>query len=270
MGSQPRKRTHLRRIAWRFARRVRAAERVVVGPLPYLAATRYRSAICPRAILACVYREPNANRVHALASEAERAGMDVRLWALDRVSPELVQFTVGSGPGSRFGLLNTLSAGADDSQWLVIADDDVRFVTPAPLRTLLAIAVTGRLDICQPTHARGSWRSHDITRQQLLVSLRETTFVEIGPVVVFSPRAQSLVLPFPESGMGWGVELDWAAHRSDGLRLGMLDCVPLLHLSPMGGYDVAAEFQGLQERLARHGLSNIGEAQRTVRMQRLV
>jgi hypothetical protein len=212
---------HLRRAAWRLARRLPVAQRMAVGPLPYLAAVRHRRDAIPPAALACIYRRRNADRVRALASEAQRTGLSVRLWALDEPVRALAHLTFGSGPGSRFELLNALVPHAHRSQWLVIADDDVRFVAPAPFRTLLVVAAGQHLDISQPTHARGSWRSLLITRQQLLVSVRETTFVEIGPVVAFSPRALASVLPFPEEGMGWGAELEWAAHRSDGLRLGM-------------------------------------------------
>jgi hypothetical protein len=240
----------------RLVRRFPAAASLLIGPLPYLAVLRHLPNKTPPATLVCVYRKRNLKNVLQLVAEAEGIGMQVRLWALDDPAPELAKVTVGSGPGSRFQLLNNLASGEDPSNWLVVADDDVRFLSPRPLRTLLMVSAAHSVDISQPAQARGSFRSHLISRQGLLTSLRETTSVDQGPVVAFSPRARSLVLPFPEEGMGWGVELEWSALRGRGVRLGILDCVPLLHLVPMGGgYDMREELGRLEERLHAHGFA---------------
>jgi hypothetical protein len=69
--------------------------------------------------------------------------------------------------------------------------------------------------------------------------------------------------------MGWGVELEWMALRSQGIRLGLMDCVPLLHLVPMGGsYDLHTEFERLQERLHAHGFAAVEETQQIVSTRR--
>jgi hypothetical protein len=134
---------------------------------------------------------------------------------------------------------------------------------------MLAVARTQGFDLSQPTHARGSYRSHDITKQERRNSVRETTFVEIGPVLIISPRIRPRLLPFPEEGMGWGVELEWSALRQDGFRLGMLDCVPMLHLDPpAAAYDRAREDATVALHLRAHGFSSYVEAQRTLRRRR--
>lgn len=248
----------------RVARATPVAGALLVGPLPFVAAARHRMDSLPTATLLCVYRRANAEHVGRLVLAARKAGYQVRLWALDETAPGLERETVGLGPGTRFALLNKLAHGADPG-WLVLTDDDVRFVTPAAPRTLLAVASAHGFDISQPAQGRGSYRSHLITKQRILLSARETTFVEIGPVVAFSPRARALALPFPEEGMGWGVELEWAALRKRGLRMAILDCVPLLHLVPMGGtYEVQLELQDLEQRVRKHGFASIDEAQQTL------
>ena len=60
--------------------------------------------------------------------------------------------------------------------------------------------------------------------------MRETRFVEIGPVTVFSRRAAAELLPFPELRYGWGLDLHWAAIAGRrGWRLGVVDAVPVRH-----------------------------------------
>jgi hypothetical protein len=247
-----------------------AAARLFIGPMPYLAAIRHRRHTLSPGTLACVYRRRNAPLVFAIVSSAERAGLTPRLWALDEPAPGLERITIGTGPGSRFKLLNLL-ANDGPAGWLAIADDDIRFVVPSSFTTMLAVATTAGVDISQPSHARGSWRSVRITRQRLFTSLRLTTFVEIGPVVLFSPRARELVLPFPEEGMGWGVELEWATLQDQGVRLGVTDCVPLVHLAfPGAGYDVHDELARLRDRVEAHGFSSFEEAQRVLETRRFV
>jgi hypothetical protein len=69
--------------------------------------------------------------------------------------------------------------------------------------------------------------------------LRRTTFVEQGPVLVLSARAQRALLPLPEDlGMGWGAEIRWAdAIAASGLRLAIIDALAIQHLMAGEGYD---------------------------------
>ena len=71
--------------------------------------------------------------------------------------------------------------------------------------------------------------------------------------------------------MGWGVELEWVALRDRGIRFGILDCVPLLHLLPMGGgYDMREELGRLEERLRAHGFATVEQTQQTLSVRRFV
>jgi hypothetical protein len=250
--------------------RWRLARTALIGPLPYVAAFRHARRPVPRATLIGVYRARNADRAWALVSEAAGDGIPSLLWALDEPDDRLRNVTLGSGPGSRFRHLNALAERVPHDCWLLIADDDVRFCLPRALRTALRVAVREGLDLSQPAHAGRSNLSHEITRQRRHVSVRETTFVEIGPVLLVSPAIRDSLIPFPGEGMGWGLELEWYGLRARGFRLGIIDCVPLVHLEPVATtYEVADEVRAMNDQLARHGLSSILEIQQTIRSKRL-
>ena len=60
--------------------------------------------------------------------------------------------------------------------------------------------------------------------------MRETRFVEIGPLTAFGRRAAAELLPFPELRFGWGLDLHWAALAAErGWRLGVVDATPVRH-----------------------------------------
>jgi hypothetical protein len=72
--------------------------------------------------------------------------------------------------------------------------------------------------------------------------VRESRFVEIGPVTAFAAPAFAALLPFPALRMGWGLDAHWGAvAREHGWRAGIVDATPILHTTPVGGgYDRAA------------------------------
>jgi hypothetical protein len=97
------------------------------------------------------------------------------------------------------------------------------------------------------------------------VTARTTTFVEIGPVVLLSPRATAAVLPFPEDvRMGWGLDVYWSGMR-DTLRLGVVDATPMRHVGAVAAdYGDCAE-RAIQERyLAQAGAKDVRELARVV------
>jgi hypothetical protein len=62
------------------------------------------------------------------------------------------------------------------------------------------------------------------------VTVRETSFVEIGPVTAFHRDTFATLLPFPELRMGWGLDAHWAAvAREHGWRIGVVDATPVGH-----------------------------------------
>lgn len=220
-----------------------------------------------RDVLLCVYRARNSRVVARLVRSAVRGGLDVRLWALDSVSPSLAAWTVGSGPGTKFELVNRLLASAPvaDDAYVVVSDDDVWL--PFGLRSFLSLVRRAGLDLAQPAHTRHlSNLSHAVTLRARWSLARVTAFVEIGPVFVVSPAWRAAVLPFPEDvGMGWGLEADWYGLHRRGARLGIVDATPMRHLAPVAvSYEQGAERERMAERLAAAGLGGLHELQDTI------
>lgn len=191
----------------------------------------------------CVYRSTNADAVSTLI-DGLPSGSLVHLHALDRVAPILDQFTREIGPGARIPLLQNLLDKYPPvlEQHVVIADDDVTFIGTGA-RRFPGLGVLAEFDICQPAHTPDSEHSFRVTRAEPLSTARETTFVEVGPVVLLSPKAQALVLPFPEDAqMGWGLDVQWSGLRRNGLRLGVIDATPVHHFGRVAAdYDTGPE-----------------------------
>ncbi|HVF04190.1 MAG TPA: hypothetical protein VNA20_05065 [Frankiaceae bacterium] len=217
-------------------------------------------------VVLCVYRARNRKVVRRLVRQARGTGATVRLWALDQGVPELAEHTVGTGPGSKFELVDRLLAAAPvpPEAYVVVADDDVWLVS---LRGFLRLVRRARLDLAMPAHTRHfSNLSHAVTLRAKRSVARLTEFVEIGPVFAVSPGWRAHVLPFPaDVGMGWGLEADWYALYQRGARLGIVDAFPMRHLAPVAtSYEQAAEREQLARRVAAAGISGLHEIQRTL------
>jgi hypothetical protein len=118
---------------------------------------------------------------------------------------------------------------ADGFDWLLVLDDDVAL----PHGFLDAfVFLTERFDlaIAQPAHR---WRSHaawNVTRRRPFSVVRETGFVEIGPVCALRADTFETLLPFPPLRFGWGLDAHWSAlARSRGWRQGVVDATPIRH-----------------------------------------
>ena len=60
--------------------------------------------------------------------------------------------------------------------------------------------------------------------------VRETRFVEIGPVVAFHHVTFEALLPFPPLRFGWGLDQHWSALALQyGWRIGVVDATPIRH-----------------------------------------
>jgi hypothetical protein len=224
-----------------------------------------RTQISSGAQLVCVYRHRNRDTVAGLVAEAEAARADVYLWALDEVPEDLVQYTVGTGPGERLELLNRLLEGARASGAVVVCDDDVSF-SRGGLRRLLELTWVLGLDLAQPAHARGSHHSHRVTRVRPGALARLTRFVEVGPLVVVAPRARKRVLPFPvDYGMGWGLDVVWSDLVEEGFRLGIVDEVRIMHHGAVGvAYPTDSGDRLVEAELAQRGLHHISALHETL------
>jgi hypothetical protein len=211
-----------------------------------------------------VYHRRNTDVMGSIAQQAEALGGTVHLWALDEEAPELTQWTLGVGKAPRCELLNKLYASAPTDTDVLVSDDDVEFAR-GDLAGFLERFHAGGWDLAQPAQPwRGSHASYRFSRRRPWLVSRDTTFVEVGPMFAVAARSRDLFLPFPDWGMGWGVELLWWDRVREGARLGIVDDVTIRHLSPLfQNYGRAEEQQRLQDQLALRGLRSIRQIQRT-------
>ena len=179
--------------------------------------------------------------------------MSLALGATGTADPALADMTVAEGlEGGKFENLNrVLSRGGADGAGLAAGDRRRRAPTqplPRPLhrpvRALRPRPGAARADASLPLGL-------EVARRRPASLVRETRFVEIGPVTAFGRRARERLLPFPELRFGWGLDLHWAAVAAQpGWRLGVVDAVPVRHESrlvaagyaPEDAVDEAARF----------------------------
>jgi hypothetical protein len=232
-----------------------------------------------RSVLAlCIYR-PGRERAVALASELARSRHDVRLafGALGARDPRLADETVvGSLAGGKFENLNAVwsASGADGAvpDWVVVADDDVA-LPPRFLDRFLGLCEHFELDLAQPAQTLRSHAAWRVTRRRGGSLVRETRYVEIGPVTAFSREVAETLIPFPALRFGWGLDLHWGAlARERDWRLGVVDAVPVRHdMAPVAtDYPRAEAVREEQQFLATRPYLDAAEAQETLRVHRRI
>jgi hypothetical protein len=243
-----------------------------LDPSPRVLRRRVADVPTPEVALLVVYRLRFAGLVSALC-DAMPLGTRAALWGLDGVDPRLEAHTVGSGPGERLQLLNHLHdhLHLDPGAWTVMADDDVVIKRGTPA-TLVKAGVAFGLDLLQPVHAWNSEVSHRFTRRRALTLVRRTGWVEQGPMAVFGPRARACLLPFRATitWPGWGVEALWSLEERNGLALGMIDGVTMVHTQIANATRYSWQAAQVQERalLDEAGLDSMKQAQVTRRSWR--
>src|SRR3954454_5819936 len=109
----------------------------------------------PPATVYSIYRFANAPVLHEVVRAATDCGWSCALWALDEVAPLLASWTLGQGPGAKFGLLRELLAQRPPlaGEAVVVVDDDVRIRRTALMRLLPLLAAV-HADVGQPAHGR--------------------------------------------------------------------------------------------------------------------
>jgi hypothetical protein len=103
--------------------------------------------------------------------------------------------------------------------------------------------------------------------------VRETRYVEIGPVTAFSREVAAELIPFPDLRFGWGLDLHWGAvARERGWRLGVVDALPVRHdAAPVAtDYPRAEAVREEQEFLSTRPYLHATEAQETLRVHRRI
>jgi hypothetical protein len=191
-----------------------------------------------RVLVTSVYRPGSLFPAALERLRSERHEVHFALGAVEEAHPLLAEFTVAERlGGGKFENLNRVLAEAPDTDrdWLLVVDDDLR-LPPRFLDRFLAVCERFGLDLAQPAQTLRSHSAWRVTRRRPASLVRETRFVEIGPLTAFGRRAAEALLPFPELRYGWGLDLHWAALAAErGWRLGVVDATPVRHESATVG-----------------------------------
>jgi hypothetical protein len=186
-----------------------------------------------RVLVMSAYR-PESERIGPVLRElrASRHELRVALGSTGEARSELAEETVATDlGGGKFANLNAIlaAAGPGDEDWTLVVDDDV--VLPHLfLEPFIALAEHVGLTLAQPAQTLASHAAWPVTRRSPRALVRQTRFVEIGPVTAFAREAAAELLPFPDLRFGWGLDLHWAAvARQRGWRMGVVDAVPVRH-----------------------------------------
>jgi GT2 family glycosyltransferase len=219
-------------------------------------------------------REPPRRRVLVLGIErpahrtlAQRAHAELRR---SRHEVEL-RLTAPEGLG-KFENLNRLLVAnpAQGHDWLLVLDDDVE-LPQGFLDRFLFLCERFSLQLAQPAHRLDSHAAWPQTRRRTNSIVRETRFVEIGPVTAFAAATFATLLPFPQLRMGWGLDAHWAALAGEhGWRCGVTDAVAIGHRAAPAAdaYSREAAVAEAREFLAERPYVRASEAKRTLATHR--
>lgn len=209
-----------------------------------------------RVLVVTVARPEHRARVARAAAELRRSRHDV------------TPASAPPGAGGKFENVNALLAehppGGHD--WLIVLDDDVD-LPRGFLDRFVALAERHDLRLAQPAHRLRSHAAWPLTRRRAGSLVRETRFVEIGPVTALHHETFDVLLPFPPLRMGWGLDAHWAAVAvAHGWRVGVVDATPIAHRARPAG-DAYSREQAVDEArafLADHAYLTAAESQRTL------
>jgi GT2 family glycosyltransferase len=157
-----------------------------------------------------------------------------------------------------------------EHDWLLVIDDDVE-LPHGFLDRFLFLCERFSLQLAQPAHRLHSHAAWPVTRRQPGSVVRETPFVEIGPVTAFARETFATLLPFPDLRMGWGLDVHWAAlAREHGWRCGIVDATAIRHRAAPAASDYARGDAIAEARsfLAQRPYLNAQEADRTLTTHR--
>jgi GT2 family glycosyltransferase len=189
-------------------------------------------------------RDPPRRRVLVLGVERPGSLMDAARARLLASRHEVDVVTAPAGARGKFENLNALLAEhpAGGYDWLLVVDDDVAFPCGF-LDAFLCAAERAGLKLAQPAHRLHSHAAWAVTRRRAGSTVRETTFVEIGPVTAFHRDVFATLLPFPaDLRMGWGLDVHWAAvAREHGWPIGVVDATPIGHTQQPAGSSYARD-----------------------------
>jgi hypothetical protein len=213
-----------------------------------------------RVLVLAVERDDVPNVLPAARAELAASHHDVRFESIT---------ADGRGKFENLDLLldRVATTGFD---WLLVVDDDVA-LPRGFLDGFVFLAERFGLAIAQPAHR---WRSHaawNVTRRRPVSAVRETAFVEIGPLCALHARTFEALLPFPPLRFGWGLDAHWSAvAQARGWREGVVDATPIHHglRRIASSYDPADAIAEGRRFLADRAFTPATQANRTLETHR--
>ena len=219
-------------------------------------------------LVASVYRPPG-DRLKRALPEAASTHHQVRLALGSTGAATLPNTAAHDLAGGKFENLNDL-IGEPAADWILVVDDDV--VLPERfLDRMVTLAERFDLALAQPAQTLASHAAWHVTRRRARSLLRETRFVEIGPVTLFRRDAAAELMPFPPLRYGWGLDLAWAATALErGWRLGIADALAVGHEgAPVGSaYPAEAAIEEARAFLSTRPYLSSAAAQETLATHR--
>ncbi|MGU3539723.1 hypothetical protein [Methylobacterium sp. A54F] len=165
--------------------------------------------------------------------------------------------TCRMGPVGKFDNIMQAIAGfdLDAYDWLMIVDDDIDFQDDL-LDVMIQLSEQHGLRIAQPAHRFQSYSTFKVTERHWGSLVRETSFVEIGPISLLHRDTFAELLPFPSLRWAWGLDVLWShVAKRRGWRMGVVDAAPLRHLRPVGkSYDWLSARREAEDFMKRRSL----------------
>jgi len=228
----------------------------------------------PRRLARAASTQPPKRRVLAVGVERTDVSnlMPAAAAELRRSRHEVTLRTTDAGEKGKWENINGLldATPPQEYDWLLLVDDDV--VLPRGfLDGFLFLAERFDLRLAQPAHRRRSHGAWEVTRREWGSVVRETRFVEIGPLTALHSSTFSTLLPFPQLRMGWGLDVHWSALAAQrGWPIGVIDALPMKHgLREVGtGYPVDAAVKEAREFLADRPYVRAEQAAQTLAAHR--
>jgi hypothetical protein len=212
---------------------------------------------------------PPRRRILALAVERDNAPnllAEARL-ELQRSRHAVTFASRAVGRRGKFENLNRLLSEnpPDGYDWLLALDDDVEL--PGDFLDVFVFLIERfGLRLAQPAHRARSHAAWQVTRRRAGSLVRETNYVESGPLVAFHATTFGVLLPFPDLRVGWGLDAHWSAlARERGWPIGIVDATPVRHglRQIAAAYDRTDAIAEGRRFLANRPYVRASEAQRT-------
>ncbi len=228
-----------------------------------------------------VERAPHRELARRAREELARSRHDVELRVgapddrgkfenLNRLLGAASSDATGAPTGALASPLGEAPGALDGHDWLLVLDDDVE-LPRGFLDRFLFLSERFSLQLAQPAHRLNSHAAWPQTRRRPASVVRETRFVEIGPVTAFAHATFATLLPFPELRMGWGLDAYWGAlARERGWRCGVTDAVAIRHRAAPAAdaYSREAAIAEARAFLAGRPYVRAEDAKRTLRAHR--